>query len=59
MANESLATYLNDHLAGSVVALELLDLLEEDGAGTAQASTLAGVHAFHASPWPQLKHSPI
>jgi hypothetical protein len=45
MANESLATYLNDHLAGSVVALELLDHLEKDGAGTAQASTLAGVHA--------------
>ncbi len=36
MANESLATYLNDHLAGSVVALELLDHLEEDGAGTAR-----------------------
>jgi hypothetical protein len=45
MAKESLTTYLNDHLAGSVVALELLDYLEEDGAGTAQASTLAGVHA--------------
>ena len=45
MANESLATDLNDHLAGSVVALELLDHLEEDGAGTAEASTLAGVHA--------------
>jgi hypothetical protein len=45
MANESLATYLNDHLAGSVVALELLDHLEEDGAGTAEASMLADVHA--------------
>ena len=45
MANESLATYLNDHLAGSVVALELLDHLEADGAGTAEASTLAGVYA--------------
>ena len=45
MTNESLATYLNDHLAGSVVALELLDHLEEDGAGTAQASLLADVHA--------------
>src|SRR5918998_2620795 len=45
MANQSLATYLNDHLAGSVVALELLDHLEEDGAGTAEASTLVGVHA--------------
>ena len=45
MANESLATYLNDHLAGSVVALELLDHLEEDGTGTAGAPILAGVHA--------------
>ena len=45
MANESLTTYLNDHLAGSVVALELLDHLKNDGAGTAEASTLAGVHA--------------
>jgi hypothetical protein len=45
MVNESLATYLNDHLAGSVVALELLDHLEQDGAGTAEASMLADVHA--------------
>lgn len=29
MADDYLATYLNDHLAGSVVALELLDQLEE------------------------------
>jgi len=36
MANEHLATYLNDHLAGSVVALELLEHLE------AQASTALG-----------------
>jgi hypothetical protein len=28
MADEHLATYLNDHLAGSVVALELLEYLE-------------------------------
>jgi hypothetical protein len=45
MPNESLATYLNDHLAGSVVALELLDHLEAEGAGTAEASILADVHA--------------
>ena len=45
MANESLTTYLDDHLAGSVVALELLDTLEKDGARTAQASILADVHA--------------
>jgi hypothetical protein len=34
MANEHLATYLNDHLAGSVVALELLEHLESSYAGT-------------------------
>ena len=45
MVNESLATYLNDHMAGSVIALELLNHLAEDGAGTAEASLLAGVHA--------------
>jgi hypothetical protein len=45
MANESLATYLNDHLAGSVVALELLDHLRTDRAGTKHASILAGVQA--------------
>ena len=45
VANESLTTYLNNHLAGSVVALELLDHLEEDGAGTAEASLLTDVHA--------------
>jgi hypothetical protein len=45
MANESLVTYLNDHLAGSVVALELLDYLKGERAGTAEASILAGVHA--------------
>jgi hypothetical protein len=35
MAEEHLATYLNDHLAGSVVALELLEHLE----------------ATHTAPW--------
>lgn len=34
MANEHLTTYLNDHLAGSVVALELLEHLEESYAET-------------------------
>lgn len=32
MANEHLATYLNDHLAGSVGALELLERLESESA---------------------------
>ena len=34
MANENLATYLNDHLAGSVVALELMEHLASAHAGT-------------------------
>lgn len=29
-ANDRLATYLNDHLAGSVIALEMLDELDDD-----------------------------
>jgi hypothetical protein len=33
MANEHLATYLNDHLAGSTVAIELLEDLEREGTG--------------------------
>ena len=34
MANEHIATYLNDHLAGSVVALELLEQLGATHANT-------------------------
>jgi hypothetical protein len=34
MASEQLATYLNDHVAGSVVAIELLEHLETTHAGT-------------------------
>ncbi|HEY3303611.1 MAG TPA: hypothetical protein VGL70_08780 [Candidatus Binatia bacterium] len=33
MAKEHLEIYLNDHLAGSVVALELLEDLEREGTG--------------------------
>lgn len=43
MINENLATYLNDHLAGSVVAIELLERLE--AAGTEMTATLAQVRA--------------
>jgi hypothetical protein len=45
MANEHLATYLNDHLAGSVVALELLEHLEAAQAGTALERFLADLRA--------------
>jgi hypothetical protein len=44
MANEHLATYLNDHLAGSVVALELLEHLEVQ-ADTALERFLAELRA--------------
>ena len=43
MVNDNLATYLNDHLAGSVVAIELLERLE--AAGTYMAPTLVQVRA--------------
>jgi len=43
MVNEHLATYLNDHLAGSVVAVELLERLE--AAGSSMTSTLAQVRS--------------
>jgi hypothetical protein len=38
MANEHLATYLNDHLAGSVVAIELMESLESSHEGTPVAT---------------------
>ena len=34
MTSEQLGTYLNDHLAGSVVAVDLLEHLEKAHAGT-------------------------
>lgn len=45
MAQQNLAVYLNDHLAGSVVALELLEHLEQIHRGTDLAATLAEVRA--------------
>ena len=45
MANEALAAYLNDHLAGSVAALELLGSLEGEREGTADAAVLARLRA--------------
>jgi hypothetical protein len=45
MANEHLATYLNDHLAGSVLALELMEHLEEAHAGTELADFMAALRA--------------
>lgn len=45
MANEHIATYLNDHLAGSVVALELLETLEATHAKTPLADFFAKLRA--------------
>jgi hypothetical protein len=43
--NEHLATYLNDHLAGSVVAIELMEHLEATFAGTPVAAFVANLRA--------------
>ena len=45
MADEHIATYLNDHLAGSVAALELLEHLEAAHAGTPLERFLAELRA--------------
>ena len=45
MADEHLATYLNDHLAGSVVAVELMENLEELYADTPVAGFVAALRA--------------
>jgi hypothetical protein len=45
MANEHLATYLNDHLAGSVVAVELMQSLESSHEGTPVATFVRKLRA--------------
>jgi hypothetical protein len=45
MGNEHLATYLNDHLAGSVVAIELMEHLEATFAGSPVAAFVANLRA--------------
>jgi hypothetical protein len=45
MADEHLATYLNDHLAGSVAAIELLEHLEAAHAGTDRVRFFAELRA--------------
>ncbi len=45
MSDEHIATYLNDHLAGSVVALELLEHLAAAHAGTPLEAFLAELRA--------------
>ncbi|HEX6107457.1 MAG TPA: hypothetical protein VFZ26_17850 [Gemmatimonadales bacterium] len=43
MSIEALGMYLNDHLAGSVAAVEMIDQAIEDNAGTQLAAGLAGL----------------
>ena len=45
MPHRPVATYLNDHLAGAVAALELLDHLEQARAGTPVAAFAAALRA--------------
>ena len=45
MADEHIATYLNDHLAGAVAALELLEQLVEAHTGTPLGRSLAELQA--------------
>ena len=55
MSHEHIATYLNDHLAGSVVALELLENLEEMHDGTPAGQVLAEVRADVTADQQELK----
>jgi hypothetical protein len=43
MPNEALNTYLNDHLAGSVIALELLEWLQNEEPDSPDTATLASI----------------
>jgi hypothetical protein len=45
MPERHLATYLNDHLAGSVAVLELLEHFEKEFAGTSEGRFLAEIRA--------------
>ena len=45
MAREHIATYLNDHLAGATGAVELLEHLEKEHAGTEVGRLAAELHA--------------
>jgi hypothetical protein len=45
MADQHIAAYLNDHLAGSVTAIELLEHLEKTFTGTATGRFAAELRA--------------
>lgn len=44
MPNDALGVYLNDHLAGSVIALELLEQLQAESPDNPDAAALATLH---------------
>jgi hypothetical protein len=56
MTNAYLATYLNDHLAGSVGALELLEQLESAHQGTPLGTAIAGLRTEIAEDQGELEH---
>ncbi|HEV7681518.1 MAG TPA: hypothetical protein VGO68_05315 [Pyrinomonadaceae bacterium] len=56
MANRHIATYLNDHLAGSVVALELLDSLEAAHAESELGAFFKQLHADIAADQDELQN---
>jgi hypothetical protein len=45
MAEHSLATYLNDHLAGSVAAVELLELIDQTHVGDDKVAFVSELRA--------------
>ena len=45
MSNEALTTYLSDHVAGSVAAIELLGHLHKLSRGTDRENVLADLHS--------------
>jgi hypothetical protein len=55
MAGEHRATYLNDHMAGAVAALELLEQLESSYAGTEKAKEFSEIRADIAADRDELK----
>jgi len=44
MATDALASYLNDHLAGSAAALDLLQRMRAANEGNEVGETVAGLH---------------
>jgi hypothetical protein len=55
VAKEPLDSYLNDHLAGSVAALELLDHLADAHADTSLGALFSGLHAEISGEQQELK----